>query len=135
MTPVQAPALSVLSLKTPLPALAAKKAPSAPAIPAAKKESSTAAKSTGTKTPQASPSPAQVAASSGAAGGKYYYVLVNDAGKRSLEKVKTIVPDAYVENFPQGARIQMGAFKREAEATTLVEELKQQGISASIYHP
>jgi hypothetical protein len=135
MTPVPAAALSVLSAKTPLPALAAKKAPSAPAIPAAKKESPTAAKSAATKTPQASPSPAQVAASSGAAGGKYYYVLVNDTGKRTLEKAKTIAPDAYVENFPQGARIQMGAFKREAEATTLVEDLKQQGISASIYHP
>jgi cell division septation protein DedD len=104
-------------------------------MPAAKKESPKAAKSAATKTPQASPSPAQVAASSGAGAGKYYYVLVNDAGKQTLEKAKTIIPEAYVEKFPQGARIQMGAFKVESEATTLVEQLKQQGISASIYHP
>jgi serine/threonine-protein kinase len=45
------------------------------------------------------------------------------------------VADAYVENFPKGSRIQMGAFKTESEAKTLIEELKRQGISASIYHP
>jgi serine/threonine-protein kinase len=62
-------------------------------------------------------------------------VLVNDSGKGTLKKAQTMVPDAYVEKFPQGSRIQMGAFKLESEATTLVDQLKQQGISASIYHP
>jgi cell division septation protein DedD len=29
----------------------------------------------------------------------------------------------------------MGAFKRESEAKTMVNQLKQQGITASIYNP
>ncbi len=135
LRPVPAPAMSALSIKAPSPTPAAKKGSSAPATAAAKQASPASAKSAATKTPQASPSPAQVAASSGTAGGKYYYVLVNDSGKGTLKKAQTMVPDAYVEKFPQGTRIQMGAFKLESEATTLVDQLKQQGISASIYHP
>jgi cell division septation protein DedD len=52
-----------------------------------------------------------------------------------LEQARTVVPDAYVRDFPKGSRIQMGAFKTESEAKRLVEELQRQGISASIYRP
>jgi serine/threonine-protein kinase len=62
-------------------------------------------------------------------------VLVNYSSDRDLAQAKKVVPDAYVEKFPQGARIQMGAFKRESQAKTLVEQLKQQGVTASIYSP
>jgi serine/threonine-protein kinase len=76
-----------------------------------------------------------VAESPPPAGDKFYYVLVDSTNDRALEQTRKVVPDAYVRNFPQGNRIQMGAFLRESEATTLVEQLKQQGISASIYRP
>ena len=99
------------------------------------KPSTTAAKPTVTKKPQASSSPEQVAASSTGKVDGYYYVLVNSTSESALEQARTIVADAYVENFPKGSRIQMGAFKTESEAKTLIEELKRQGISASIYHP
>jgi cell division septation protein DedD len=54
---------------------------------------------------------------------------------RDLQKARTVVPDAYVERFPQGTRIQLGAFDRESQAKTLLNELKRQGMNASIYHP
>jgi hypothetical protein len=96
---------------------------SAPATPAPTQKS------------KASSAPTQEAANLATARGKLYYVLMNYRSDRDLAQVKTVVPDAYVERFPQGAQIQMGAFKRESEAKTLVESLKKQGITASIYHP
>jgi hypothetical protein len=66
---------------------------------------------------------------------EFYYVLINSSDSSVLETAQTIVPDAYVVNVPAGTRIAMGAFKLESEAKTLVEELKQQGLSASIYKP
>jgi hypothetical protein len=90
---------------------------------------------TATNKPESSFSAAQVAESPPPAGDKFYYVLVDSTNDRALEQTRKVVPDAYVRNFPQGNRIQMGAFLRESEATTLVEQLKQQGISASIYRP
>lgn len=65
----------------------------------------------------------------------FYYVLINSNDSSVLEKAQTIVPDAYVVNVPAGTRIAMGAFKLESEAKTLVDQLKQQGLSASIYNP
>jgi len=66
---------------------------------------------------------------------EFYYVLINSSDSSVLETAQTIVPDAYVVNVPAGTRIAMGAFKLDSEAKTLVERLKQQGLSASIYKP
>ena len=99
------------------------------------KPAAASATSTVTKKPQALPSPAPVAASTVGVPGSYYYVFLNSGGESALEQARTIVPDAYLENFPQGTRIQMGAFPTESEAKTMVEKLQGQGLSASIYHP
>jgi len=88
-----------------------------------------------TQKQEASPSPVQVATSPASGRDQYYRVLINDVSDRALQQVKKIVPDAYVLNLPEGARISLGAFKKESEAKTLVEELRQQGISASINRP
>ena len=88
-----------------------------------------------TQKPEASPSQVQVAANSTPSKDNYYYVLLNDGSESVLQQARTIVPDAYTRDFPQGTRIQMGAFKVEAEAKSLVDQLQQQGISASIYRP
>lgn len=79
--------------------------------------------------------PENIAASPATSRNSFYYVLGNYSSLSDLAQAKRVVPDAYVEKFPQGARIQMGAFKRESEAKTLVEQLKQQGVTASIYSP
>jgi hypothetical protein len=67
--------------------------------------------------------------------GGFYYVLMNYSSDRDLEAAKKVVPDAYVERFPQGARIQLAAFKRESQAKALVAQLKKQGVTASVYRP
>lgn len=97
--------------------------------------SNTSTKAPVAKQPAASPSPAQVAASPVGISGGYYYVLLNEQGETTLEQARSIVADAFVENFPNGERIQMGAFPTELEAQAMVEELQRQGLAASIYHP
>ncbi|HAJ58912.1 MAG TPA: hypothetical protein DCP31_06330 [Cyanobacteria bacterium UBA8543] len=141
-----APPASVPRTSTPSRASAAKQLSSALAAPATKqlpvpptklaikKPSQTPAKVATKKVP-ASSSAAQVAPSSAKSRDGFYYVLINGAGGRTLEKAKTIAPDAYVRNLPQGSRIQVAAFKRESEAKTLVTQLQQQGLSASVYTP
>jgi hypothetical protein len=99
------------------------------------KPSDTSTKATVAKQPPASPAPSQVAASPVGIPGGYYYVLLNERGENTLEQARTIVADAYVEQFPQGTRIQMGAFPTESEAKAMVEGLQRQGLAASIYHP
>lgn len=91
------------------------------------KSSAPATKKTVAEKQPASPTPVGIPG--------YYYVLLNSNSERVLEQARTIVPDAYVETFPKGSRIQMGAFPTEAEAKTLIENLQQQGLAASIYHP
>ncbi|WP_421655431.1 SPOR domain-containing protein [Leptothermofonsia sp. ETS-13] len=62
-------------------------------------------------------------------------VVTHYDSDRTLEEVKKVVPDAYVRNFPDGARIQLGAFTNEAEAEARVQQLRNQGISAEVYKP
>ena len=131
VAPLQAPVASAPAASAP----PARTPSSAPAKPKRLPASATPSTPAATKTQQASPSPAQVAESPTPARDKFYYVLVNYKSDRTLEQARTVVPDAYVRNFPEGNRIQMGAFKRESEAKTLIEQLKQQGVSASIYRP
>ena len=64
-----------------------------------------------------------------------YYVLVEYSSQAALQQAQSAVKDAQLKKFPQGVRIQMGAFDEQKAANQLVERLKQQGIPASIYHP
>ncbi|HBL60593.1 MAG TPA: hypothetical protein DDZ80_19695 [Cyanobacteria bacterium UBA8803] len=103
---------------------------------AQKKPPATPAKTTPLKQSAASPAQTPAASStSNAKSGEFYYVVTNYNGDRSLEQARTIVPDAYIRNLPQGTKIQLGAFKLQSEADTLIEQLRQQGISASVYSP
>lgn len=83
-------------------------------------------------TPEAS-APSEQVAEAPPPGDNFYYVLINDASAGTLEQARKAVPDAYLREFPEGKRIQMGAFKLEPEAKALVEQLQQQGVSASVY--
>lgn len=64
-----------------------------------------------------------------------YYVILNDGSASGLAKARKIVPGAFLGRFPQGTRIQMGAFRNEAKANAFANQLRQQGMSASIYRP
>jgi hypothetical protein len=64
-----------------------------------------------------------------------YYVITDYTGDQSLQNARSAVGGAYVRNFPNGARIQMGAFSQESAARSLVQQLQGQGIPAQVYAP
>ncbi|WP_196358081.1 SPOR domain-containing protein [Nodosilinea nodulosa] len=64
-----------------------------------------------------------------------YYVVTDYTGASSLESARGVVGDAYVRNFSNGARIQMGAFSQESSARNLVNQLQNQGIPAQVITP
>ena len=66
---------------------------------------------------------------------QYYYVVVPYKNSNSLTIARTVVPDAYVQQFDTGMGIQMGAFNSKSDAQSLVDRLKQEGIQSSIYRP
>ena len=65
----------------------------------------------------------------------YYYLLAEYTGDRSLEKVQSVVERAYLVDLPQGTKIYLGAFHKQADANKFVEALKQREISAYIFQP
>jgi cell division septation protein DedD len=85
-------------------------------------------------TPQPAPSATETAPTSREPISSYY-VVSDYTGDPSLESAREVVEDAYVRNFYDGARIQLGAFNTEEGAATLVEELQSQGIEVRIYEP
>lgn len=64
-----------------------------------------------------------------------YKVVIPYDSDRTLETVKEAVPDAYLRNFPDGARIQTGAYSSETDAQRQVQELRSRGIAAEVYKP
>lgn len=82
----------------------------------------------------AEPEPASTStAAKPAAGGAYDYKVVTEySGDATLEQAQQAIPDAYVRNFPDGARIQLGAFDDAGKAEALAEELEKQGIPAKV---
>jgi hypothetical protein len=64
-----------------------------------------------------------------------HYVVTDYTGDQSLNSARQAVGDAYVRNFPDGARIQMGSFSQETAAEDMVQELQNQGIPAQVYSP
>lgn len=68
-----------------------------------------------------------------AANSAYDYKVVTEySGDATLEEAQKAIPDAYVRNFSDGARIQLGAFDEPGKAEALAEELEKQGIPAKV---
>ena len=63
----------------------------------------------------------------------YYYVLVGYEGEASLREARGAIPDAYLRQFPQGIRIQMGAFDNAADAQRLVNALQSRGLVGEVH--
>lgn len=61
-----------------------------------------------------------------------YTVVSPYTGDRHLENAQRVVPDAYVRNSEDGAKVQLGTFDDPAKARELVEQLNRQGIDAQI---
>lgn len=64
---------------------------------------------------------------------KYYYILTQYTGDRSLEIAKTKVPNVSLVNFPQGMFIYMGAFTKKDLAHKFVKQLKDFGLEGYVY--
>ncbi|MDF0555418.1 hypothetical protein [Kamptonema sp. UHCC 0994] len=65
----------------------------------------------------------------------YYYVVLDYSNEQSLEEARTAVTDAYVREFPNGVKIQMGALDNPRSAERLVKELQEKGVAARYYQP
>lgn len=65
----------------------------------------------------------------------YYYVVLDYSNEKSLEQARTAVADAYVREFPNGVKIQMGALEDPRAAERLVKELQEKGVAAKYYQP
>lgn len=111
----------------------------APASPAAR-SSAPAPSPAPSRAPQPAPSPAssasnapsEASAPAASSSSRYYYVVTGYTGDRSLEQAREHVSGAYVRNFSDGARVQLGAFNDRGRAQNLVESLRQQGVSAQV---
>ena len=62
-------------------------------------------------------------------------VITHYDGDSALTKSRTVVPDAYLRNFPDGAKIQLGAYGDAAAAEAKAQELRSRGIPAEVYKP
>lgn len=127
--------------QSPLPAPAASPTPGSQPAPAA---SPTNPPATPPTTPSPTTTPETTAASPAAPGaapaapaptGSNFYVVTSYTGDASLNKARTLVPDAFVRNFKTGARIQLAAFDNRAQAEDQVAFLTQQGATVELVGP
>ncbi len=65
----------------------------------------------------------------------FYFVVAEYDSFADLQRARDVVPDAYLREFPIGARIQLGAIDDASGARGLVERLKDAGIEARVYRP
>lgn len=68
-------------------------------------------------------------------GDNYYYVVAGNANPEALAQLRRVVPEAYVRDFPEGPKIQVGAYDSRQPAEEIVQVLKRQGIAATIRGP
>jgi hypothetical protein len=139
MPSVTVPAQPAVSAPAPAPAPVAyvppAPAPYIPPAPPSVAPASVAPDQPENDPPRRSEAPAPEVAAAPASRGasqNYLYVVTPYSGDSSLRQARGAVPDAYVRNFSDGARVQVGAFRNEDEAQKLVQDLQQQGIEAEI---
>lgn len=107
-----------------------------PAIPPLKVTPAPAATFSAPATNNSAPSPSPAVSSSPtAASSNGYKVVTPYSSDRTLDKAREKVPDAYLQNYSDGAKVQLGAYDNESTAQKRVDELRQQGIPAEVYKP
>ncbi|OAB61547.1 hypothetical protein AY599_10665 [Leptolyngbya valderiana BDU 20041] len=64
----------------------------------------------------------------------FYFVLVDYNGNvATLDRVREVVPDAYLREFPSGTKVQVAALDDRASAEDFAETLEREGISAEVW--
>ncbi|MGI0485094.1 SPOR domain-containing protein [Pantanalinema rosaneae CENA516] len=64
-----------------------------------------------------------------------YKIGIPYQNDQSLEAARKVVPDAFVRNGDDGAKVQVGASGSQADAEARAQELRNQGIPAEVYKP
>lgn len=82
--------------------------------------------------PEAGAEPSEPVEAAPTPGDGLFYAVVDYDSDRTLEQVREVVPDAYLREFSQGTKIQLGTFTDQASAEAFIDELEYQGISAQI---
>ena len=77
--------------------------------------------------------PAQAPLDNNLATSKYYYVLSEYAGDRSLALSRQKVKQVALVNLPQGTFIYLGAFTTKEHADQFVAQLSQENFTARVY--
>jgi hypothetical protein len=85
--------------------------------------------------PTATTAPPAVSGISPTATGNNYYVIMDYTGDASLAQARTVVGDAFVRNYQEGSRIQLGAFDNATSAQQFLQELQAQGLTGRLYGP
>lgn len=65
----------------------------------------------------------------------YFYVVTPYFGETALQQIQAVIPDAFLANFPEGTRVQVGAFNNSQDAQNMVRFLKAKGISVIVRRP
>ncbi|MBE9076677.1 hypothetical protein IQ241_05090 [Romeria aff. gracilis LEGE 07310] len=81
---------------------------------------------TGNPLPEPAPTPVE---------GNNYYVTLEFTGEQGLFDARQYISEAFVRNFSDGNRIQLGAFENQVSAQQWAEQLQQSGLSAQVYGP
>ncbi|MGC9505191.1 hypothetical protein [Baaleninema sp.] len=64
----------------------------------------------------------------------FYFVLVDyDGNAATLDRVREVVPDAYLREFPSGTKVQVAALDDRPSAEDFADALEQDGISAEVW--
>ena len=77
--------------------------------------------------------PAQAPLDNNLATSKYYYVLTEYTGDRSLALSKQKVKQIALVNLPQGVFVYLGAFTTKEQADRFVAQLSQENFTARVY--
>ncbi|EDZ96757.1 DUF1565 domain-containing protein [Limnospira fusiformis KN01] len=64
--------------------------------------------------------------------GLRYRVVVNDTSSQILQRVRSLVPQAFTTVINGRSLIQAGAFRSQHEANRLLQQLRQRGVTATI---
>ena len=79
--------------------------------------------------------PAEAPLDGSIASDKYYYVLTEYAGDRSIALSRQKVKQVALVNLPQGTYVYLGAFTTREQADSFVAQLQQENFTARVHPP
>jgi len=116
------PSLPVPGTTAPTPTRVPVVTPTAPTATSSRSTADQTARSTGGDAGRSQPNPSP----------DTYNVVTEYQGNASLAELQQVAPGAYLRNYSDGIRVQLGTFDDRASAQEMVNQLNQQGIPARV---